>query len=194
MTAIQLKENLYSLNTKNNMHRNHELQADAARDYAREQQRKIKERNEKGLCHRCGEVPANPALPTNLCVDCHEKEPQGCEKSGCTNSVAGSYRQARLCEVHLINIIHSEYQEYEQRKSKLEELKQEFYDLVDDVGFDPREQSKRPSEMTDRENTVLDLHTKVKAEERNLDLRKKQLQKAISQVEQAFPDNFSTSV
>lgn len=115
-------------------------------------------------------------------------------KDGCPNTAVGEFRQGRFCEVHLTDVIHSAYHEWEQLKSKVEETEREFEDRVADVGFDPRDNPKRPSEYTEEEQDLEDKLTELGMMKREEGWLKGDLKRTMECVDEPFHENYPVGI
>ena len=176
------------------MRPNHEAQREAALDWQLEQREKYEERDNAGLCIRCGEELQNPALSQPVCTDCFSATHMSCDEKGCLQSVKVTIRQRRLCEAHGVEAALGMYRSYMEMKSELEDQQMEFEDLVSEYDYDPRKNHGIPPDAPNGANELTGMYADIKLLEQDIDLLKDQVKRVQRQVYQVFPDNFNPAI
>lgn len=158
--------------------------------HAREEGERQQRLKEDGLCLDCASNPQNPHLAGHVCLSCWEDTPtMGCDASDCPNSSKGHFRQVSLCEIHLVDTIHQQYDEYLKNKSNINDEKQDVEERVQELGVDLNKiKYENYQELGDEQQSVHDKWAALRHRERGLHQLKNNIQKAMDQIEQPFPD------
>lgn len=159
-----------------------------------EENQRMKELNEKGLCLNCGEKPQNPAVPGEMCISCFTDSPFSCNHKGCPNKPVGEIRQMRLCEPHMIDAIHGMYETWEKKSYELAEDKRDFDNRALSAGYDPRSLDSMPADPTPLQNKLMDEWDHLRHQALEVDRIAHDIRKAMELVDEAFPDNFNLGV
>lgn len=160
--------------------------------YTRAERERMQRLDEQGLCVDCDDNPQNPHITGHVCLDCwKEVDSVGCNTDGCTNSVAGSFEQMKLCEVHLTDVIHSKYHEYLEMKSDIEDDIAEVEAEANDANLDLANLSSYDyRELSNNKQVIFDKWIGVKHRERQLKHLKEKIKSAMESVDQPFPDEY----
>lgn len=114
------------------MRERRQWEKDAMYDAAMDERARRASLAEEGLCFNCEENLVNPQLPSHLCAECFtDKDHTLCDKSGCNRDREVKLLYTSYCKVHAVEHAHSMMEDYKKRKSKIEELKQQSVDGVD---------------------------------------------------------------
>lgn len=168
---------------------------DAMKDAAADAKYRHSKRKKNGLCVWCGENPQNPALGP-VCLDCFESEKHtGCSREGCINPPVATWYHSDLCEVHLINAVHSNYDRYLSIKSKLDNLREErerLEKIMEEQGIEPVTWDKSVAETEVNEEYV-EVRHEIHELSAELGMLKKNIERAKSSVDQLFPENYEVN-
>jgi len=158
--------------------------------HAREEGERQEKLMKDGLCLDCESNPQNPHLAGNVCLSCWEDTPaMGCDVSGCPNSSDGHFRQASLCKIHLADTIHRQYDEYLKNKSELNDEKQKIEQAAQELDVDlGNSMYNNYQELNEEQQDVFDEWAALRHRERGLAQLKDDIQKAMDQIDQPFPD------
>lgn len=148
-----------------------------------------------GLCVHCCSAPVNPALSDISCLSCYEEGTftDPCDVTGCPNRVSGSIGQSELCEIHLVDAIHSRYDNYCERKTRLEREEQKLDDEFSDMDKDPRKIHVPDKELTSSQESKLTDWYAIQQDLSDLEVLAQQIKGAMRQVDQPFPEEFDAS-
>jgi len=171
-----------------------EMQRDAAAGDAREEEEKRQRRLSMGMCPMCGEQYANPALPNQWCTECTKSTDSVCSSNGCLGSKVGYYYERPFCEAHLVEILQSQYQEYLELGSKLNNLEQEFHDKCNDKEVDPENVLSRDPSNTNNIEELVNLKTQIDSIRVNAESIKQRIKKTSDSVNKIYPEEYDTGL
>lgn len=158
--------------------------------HAREEGERQEKLMQDELCLDCESNPQNPHLAGNMCLSCWEDTSAvGCEITDCPNSSAGHFRQMSLCKVHLTDTIHRQYDVYMGEKSELydERLNIEGKAQQLDIKLDDN-MYRKYKKLEKEQQDVFDEWVALKYKERSLAHLRNDIQKAMDQIDQPFPE------
>lgn len=171
-----------------------EAQREAAIDFQRELNERQEKRDEEGMCLYCGERPQNPELPKKFCTDCWEEGPYSCNKSGCIAEPDVTIRGQDICSSHAVQVAHVAYWEYLEKKATLEDMREDFERVSEEVGYDPRTDGRLDKDSPDNADDVVELFHNIKIMESEVDKSKCIVQRVMDHVDRVFPENYNPSL
>lgn len=158
---------------------------------AREEHERQERLDEKGLCFNCEENPQNPNINAKMCLDCWNNDQfMKCAASNCPNTAAGRIEQYTLCEVHLTDLIHQKYEEYLKEKSELKDKQKTFDEKVKKHNFNPKNYRGSPHDLSDIEQDIHGDYLVILGKRQNIKNLKREIQNAMKDLDQAFPENY----
>lgn len=170
----------------------HKITLGEMKAVAIEEQEKADKLRTQGICLTCEDSPQNPHIPAPVCLDCYESNASlGCSVTGCPNSGIAVFRQVEYCEHHFSKVASYMYQEYLGLKSELEDERESLYKTVEQVGTHPRELDVPSQQASEEMVDLYDEWVHLKLLAREVNVLKSEIQEAIEQDLQAFPDNYS---
>jgi len=165
-------------------------QADAAAD-AREEKERMEKLIEKGLCLQCEDRPQNTGLSGNICYSCFEGiRGVGCSHTGCPNKTVGSFRQGSYCKPHLVDRIHNAYDAYLTQKSHVVDKDAQLMHRLKHLEEDQRDINVNGQALTEAQTDWYEDWIDLKVDKRDMHETKHMVERAIEQVDSAFPEGY----
>ncbi|EGQ44166.1 MAG: hypothetical protein J07AB43_02250 [Candidatus Nanosalina sp. J07AB43] len=148
-----------------------------------------------GLCVNCCDNPINPGVSEVMCLDCLMSMGSGwlCSADNCPNAVTGSFRSTSFCEIHLIDVIHKEYQDYCETKTTLMERQREVGDTLSNMEQDPRNVPDTALDLSSSQSSIYAEWESIQKELADLEVKKSRIKSAMKHVDQPFPNGFDAS-
>lgn len=150
--------------------------------------------NSDGLCLECESSPQNPAVDSNLCLECFKDSPHCCNAEGCINGVSGMIDGYYMCETHLVDTIHKEYRDYLQQKSELDDKEKELMEKAKVARIKEFTWLMDTKEMSDHQHELYREWCKIERTRRHLEAQKTDIKQAMKSADTVFPEGYSETI
>jgi len=173
------------------MKRKRTITPDEVKAERKPSQERIKELDCKGLCRVCGDRPQNPHLSPSVCRNCHKNAvPGGCHVNECLEDSAGTYQGVPLCEAHLADTVHKEYNRYLQLRSKLHQKERDLGFMIIKRDYPTEDQPEEIISADDPSEEINQIRAEIKQLRKDMRIVKSDIKYSMNSCDNLFPDNY----